>query len=240
MFICYFDRTSMNIYMVGHLLIIFELLSDEYLWWLFVAGGKKEVKWSKMATVYKSFYLFSLSTVSVWRLSAGLPSRPRLLSSGGLLHVHPLRAPRHPRGMRVCRWAGRLRRIRYDPLLPSLWLSEERLISVQPEGLPRQTPLWASEIRWGLHLLTALEEIWFCFGVFFLSFSDGDLYFSHQVLGSPPHSGTTPSTQPSLMKNSDMETAPPKGHRTCQPPSFSPQPAFSSHPNSFSYISAAI
>lgn len=147
-------------------------------------GGKKDIKWP----LYINLFIYFLSPVSVWRLSAGLPSRPRLLSSGGLLHVHPLRAPRHPRSMRVCRWAGRLRRIRYDPLLPSLWLSEERLISVQPEGLPRQTPLRAPEIRWGLHLLTALEEIWFCF--FFLFLMGIFIFLTrfrdhHHILGPP-------------------------------------------------------
>lgn len=43
--------------------------------------------------------------------------------------------------MRICRGTVWLRSVRYDPLLPSLRLAKERLVYVQPEGLPRQTPL---------------------------------------------------------------------------------------------------
>ena len=107
--------------------------------------------------MFKCMTLSCFSTVSIWRLSTGLPSRPGLFSGGEFLHNPPQHAAGYPRDMRVCRGTVWLRRVWYDPLLPSLWLAKERLVYVQPEGLPRQTPLWAPEIRW------AMESRYSCF-----------------------------------------------------------------------------
>lgn len=107
--------------------------------------------------MFKCMTLTCFSTVSVWRLSTGLPSRPGLLSGGKFLHNPSQHDARYPWDMRVCRGTVWLRSVWYDPLLPSLRLAKERLVYVQPEGLPRQTPLWAPEIRW------AMESRYSCF-----------------------------------------------------------------------------
>lgn len=87
------------------------------------------------------------STVSVRRLPARLPSRPGLHCGGGVLPHPPQHAPRDPGDLGVRGRAVRIRGVRHDPLLPSLRLAEEGHLSVRPEGLPRQTPLRAPEIR---------------------------------------------------------------------------------------------
>lgn len=111
----------------------------------FPSGCLSKVYWMQ---IHRFFFWFCFSPVSLRWFSAGLSSWVGLHSGGTVLHVALQDAAGDPCCVGVRRRAVRLRRVWHDPLLSSLWLAKERLISVQSESLPCQTSLWAPEIRW--------------------------------------------------------------------------------------------
>lgn len=123
------------------------------------------------------------SAVSVWRLPPGLPARLGLPRGRDFLRAPPPHTAGDPGDERVCWRTVRLRGVRHDPLLPALRLPEERVVHVQPEGLSRQTPLWASESRWAqrsvFHSMTVHVH---SFKVKCVFFEDFEKKRRHQVI----------------------------------------------------------
>ncbi|XP_051485229.1 fatty acid 2-hydroxylase isoform X2 [Apus apus] len=96
----------------------------------------------------------SFTTVSLRQLPPGLPARAGLAGDRLLLRPLAAGAAGGAGALGVRRGALRLRRLRHDPLLPALRLSQERHLPVRPEGLSRQAPLRTPKIRlWHQHPL---------------------------------------------------------------------------------------